>query len=134
MFPSQFFLYPSNLMKLYRVLFTYALFDSDTGYIQGMNFIVASLLLTSTEVEAFWILKYFMEELDLKSVLTNQENCLDDHVQHIESLVKVNYPSVHHKLKSLYISLDTFVTPWIMTLFTNLLPSSKTHIEKSFLY
>jgi hypothetical protein len=42
--------------SLRRVLRAYSLYDSDTGYCQGMNFIAASFITLMSEEEAFWLL------------------------------------------------------------------------------
>lgn len=53
--PSDFFYKTDNLFKLYRLLLSYALQDEEIGYVQGMNFIMAALLLDSSEIEAFYV-------------------------------------------------------------------------------
>ena len=59
---TSFYHYKANLRKLYRVLYSYAIKDMDVGYIQGMNYIVGSLLFHADEPMAYNILKYLMDE------------------------------------------------------------------------
>ena len=49
--------------SLRRVLVAYALHDSHLGYCQGLNFIVAKMLLCMEEEEAFWLLVKLIDRL-----------------------------------------------------------------------
>ena len=48
--------------SLRRVLRAYAMYDSEVGYCQGMNFIAATFLTFLSEEEAFWLLVVVMNE------------------------------------------------------------------------
>lgn len=54
-FPTLAFFHDGGMMHtgLERVLYCFALFRSDIGYVQGMSFLVATLLLYMDEYEAF---------------------------------------------------------------------------------
>lgn len=49
--------------RLERVLLAYAVHNPEIAYTQGMNFIAGGFLHFMTENEAFWMLKYVVEEL-----------------------------------------------------------------------
>jgi len=55
---------------LKRILLAFSNYEREVGYVQGMNFIAAALMFHTGEVAAFWLLCYFMEQYDLKKVLS----------------------------------------------------------------
>jgi hypothetical protein len=50
------------------VLSAFAKYDTSLGYVQGMNFIVASLLLHCSEDVAFWLFVTLIEDYDLRDI------------------------------------------------------------------
>ena len=47
--------------RLFNVLKAFSAYDSETGYVQGQNFITGMLLqMMPDEVDAFWCLVYIM--------------------------------------------------------------------------
>lgn len=58
-----------NYYRLWRVLSTFTYYDHHIGYMQGMNFIVASLMYHCNEEEAFWLFTQLMQHVeDVRSV------------------------------------------------------------------
>lgn len=53
---------------LYQILLNLCKVDQQRGYIQGMNFIAASLLLHSDAVIAFGLLEIMLDDYELKEV------------------------------------------------------------------
>ncbi len=51
-----------------RVLSAYARYDAQTGYVQGMNFIVGALLFHCEESVAFWLFVALTEDYELREV------------------------------------------------------------------
>jgi hypothetical protein len=54
--------------SLIRVLVAYAHYEPVIGYVQGMNFIAASLLYHAGEVCTFWLLVALMDDYQLKEI------------------------------------------------------------------
>ena len=52
-----------GLAELGRVLSAYSVYNPEVGYCQGMNFVVALLLLTASEVDVFWMLVALVEDV-----------------------------------------------------------------------
>jgi len=54
-----------NLVKLHNVLMTYVMYNFDLGYCQGMNDLLAPILMimNSNEVESFWCFVGFMNRV-----------------------------------------------------------------------
>jgi hypothetical protein len=46
----------------------FASYDSQVDYVQGMNYIVAALLLHCSEVIAFWLFVSLIEDCDLRDI------------------------------------------------------------------
>lgn len=53
---------------LKRVLTAFAKYDPVIGYVQGMNFLAASLLLHAEEYVAFWLLVLLFEKLEMRDI------------------------------------------------------------------
>jgi len=56
----------AGLVKMRRVLTAFAKYDSKVDYVQGMNFVVASLLLHCSEVIAFWLFVSLIEDCEMR--------------------------------------------------------------------
>ena len=53
---------------LERILINFSKYDPKIGYVQGMNFIAASLLYHSEEYIAFWLLAMILEHFELRDI------------------------------------------------------------------
>lgn len=107
--------------KLFRVLTAYARCNPQIGYVQGMSYIAAVLLMILSEEEAFWAMvallekpKYLSELFD-SSVKKIQHQALVFH-----QLLKHRTPLLFQHLETLGVSSLHFITQWFLTLFTSL--------------
>ena len=55
-------------LSLQRVLCAFSRYDSGIGYVQGMNFIVGSLLWHCSEEAAFWLFVSLIEDYDMRDI------------------------------------------------------------------
>lgn len=53
---------------LKNLLRAVTIWDTDTGYVQGMNFIAACFLWHADECYAFWLFVHLMEELEMRDI------------------------------------------------------------------
>lgn len=53
---------------LENILTTYATYDPQIGYVQGMNFIAGALLCHSEEYVAFWLLVMAIEKFEMRDI------------------------------------------------------------------
>jgi hypothetical protein len=53
---------------LSNILNTYAKYDPQIGYVQGMNFIAGALLSHSEEYIAFWLLVMVLEKFEMRDI------------------------------------------------------------------
>ena len=73
--------------KLRRVLTAFSVYESEVCYVQGMNFIVAQLLLHCSEVFAFWLFVALIKECDMRDIYGPRLNGLFKHSLVIEVLI-----------------------------------------------
>lgn len=59
---------PKGLSKLKRILAAFANYERQVDYVQGMNFIVGSLLIHCSETMAFWLFVALMEDCGVRDV------------------------------------------------------------------
>ena len=57
-----------NYYRLKRVLSAFSYYDHTIGYMQGMNFIVASLMYHSNEEVAFWLFVNLMQMSEVRTI------------------------------------------------------------------
>ncbi|XP_067236045.1 TBC1 domain family member 9 isoform X2 [Chanodichthys erythropterus] len=107
--------------KLFRVLTAFARYNPQIGYVQGMSYIAAVLLMILSEEEAFWGLvallekpKYLSELFD-SSLKKIQHQALVFH-----QLLKHRKPLLFQHLETLGVSSLHFIMQWFLTLFTSL--------------
>lgn len=112
-----------GVAKLRRVLTAYSWHNPAVGYCQGMNMLVATLLLTYTDEEqAFWVLHCMVERLlppdfYAPSLLGSRA---DQAV--LSDLVRTHVPRVTAHLESLGVDLTVITFGWFLSLFTDCLP------------
>lgn len=105
-----------------RVLYAFANFNPQVGYVQGINFIAAALLWHSTEVDAFWLLVSLMEDYGLKENYLPSMPGLGKHVHVVEYLVLHHMPDLYKHLLNYNISVQMFANDWCLTLFACIVP------------
>lgn len=89
-----------------RILLAYAFFDTEVGYVQGLNFIVANLLWHSSEEQAFWALISMMYLYDLRCMFLPVPN----HI--VYSHFKFNYFLSHIVYVIILILMCCLGTAW----------------------
>lgn len=73
------FNYASVLQQLYRILYSYFIYDHELGYTQGMNLLVGALLMHSEENVAFWLFVTLIEDYDMRDVFTDSLGGVQKH-------------------------------------------------------
>jgi Rab-GTPase-TBC domain len=80
---------------LKRVLLAFSRYDQSIGYVQGMNFIVASLLYHCSEEIAFWIFVTLIEDYELRDIFEQHLPGLYKHSYIITTMCKETLPELH---------------------------------------
>jgi len=109
---------------LRRVLSAYAMYDTEVGYCQGMNFIAAMFLTFLSEEESFWLLIVVMNEEPYKLRELFGEDMAGTHeVLYIaEKLIAQFLPKLSRHLEGEGIHVSMFVTQWLLTGYTSTFP------------
>jgi len=109
---------------LRRVLRAYSQYDTEVGYCQGMNFIVAMFLTFLTEEESFWLLVIVMnEEPYMLRALYGEDMSGTHEILYIaDKLMKQFVPKLWKHLEREGIHNSMFVTQWLVTLYTSSFP------------
>ena len=108
------------LQKMRNILICYSIRNITVGYCQGMNFLVARLLLViENEEEVFWIFVQILE--NILSLLNYQElTGVIIETTLIETLMSYYLPELSQflKKKDFSMSLSNFIHKWIVCLFS----------------
>ena len=70
-----------------RVLLAFSKYDNTIGYVQGMNFIVGSLLMHCSEEVTFWLFVALIKECDMRDIYGPQLSGLFKHCMVLEVLI-----------------------------------------------
>jgi hypothetical protein len=111
-----------GVQKLHEVLLAYSRHNPDVGYCQGMNLVVANLLLvTPTAEDAFWILCSMVETIlpphyfDHSLLASRADQIV------LRQYVRDILPKLSAHFDALSIDLETMTFQWFLSLFTDCL-------------
>lgn len=110
---------------MHNILINLCKRDQGRGYIQGMNFIAATLLYHSDEYIAFGLFEILLIDYDLQDVYMNGLSGLYKHSKIIDALINEKIPALHNHLVKHEIKAEMFSSDWIIGLFSNTMPISK---------
>jgi hypothetical protein len=107
---------------LRRVLTTFAKYDPQLGYVQGMNFIVGALLWHSSEADCFWLFVTLMEDYELRDNYLPNLPGLSKHSQIIDILTLQKLPRLYFHFAKYEVVVQMFATDWCFSLFGSIIP------------
>lgn len=111
-----------GVQKLNEVLLAYSRRNKDVGYCQGMNLIVANLLLIMPSAEdAFWILTCIIESMLPHGYYDHSLLASRVDQQVLRHYVKTILPKLSAHLDSLCIELEALTFQWFLSVFTDCL-------------
>lgn len=109
-----------ELNKLFNILMTYAKFNKNIGYAQGMNFIVAvSLLVLNDESESFLLLDSIINKFNLDKILSINNNEIVNVLKEYDKLIIQYNPDLVRYLEENGLSVNFLTTQWVITLFSS---------------
>ncbi|KAK3650341.1 hypothetical protein LTR56_006317 [Elasticomyces elasticus] len=110
--------------SLFGVCKSYALFDGEVGYAQGINFIAMPLLFLMGEEEAFTLLVKMMggSKYDLRSMFVPDMHGLHLRLYQFERLLEDVEPALYCHLKRRKVDPGLYATQWFLTLFAYRFP------------
>ncbi|CDW77234.1 tbc domain-containing protein [Stylonychia lemnae] len=104
---------------LVRILNAIANHIPDLGYVQGMNFIVSSLLLIlCNEEDTFYMMIQLLQKYKLKDMFLNNFDQLRLLCFQLEQFIKAYLPKLNEVFENQNIDSEYFATRWFLTLFT----------------
>ena len=111
-----------GVQKLREVLVAYSRRNKDVGYCQGMNLIVANLLLIMPSAEdAFWVLVSIVEHILPQGYYDHSLMSSRADQQVLRQYVSTVLPKLSAHLDSLSIELETMTFQWFLSVFTDCL-------------
>ncbi|KAL2146081.1 hypothetical protein VTI28DRAFT_5174 [Corynascus sepedonium] len=111
-----------GVQKLHEVLLAYSRRNPDVGYCQGMNLVVANLLLITPSAEdAFWILCSVVEAILPPRYLDHSLLASRADQAVLREYVREVLPRLSARFDALAIDLETMTFQWFLSLFTDCL-------------
>ncbi|GAA5950044.1 hypothetical protein JCM3765_004174 [Sporobolomyces pararoseus] len=112
-----------GVAKLRNVLVAYSRRNPKIGYCQGMNNLVATLLLTHpAEEDAFWVLVCIVENILPSDYYTSHLLVSRADQQVLNDLVARLLPTIAEHLEEQGVELSAISFGWFLSLFTDVLP------------
>ena len=108
--------------KLRRVLTAFSNYERQVKYVQGMNYIVAQLLLHCAETFAFWLFVALIEDCEMRDIYEPELSGLFKHSLMIEVLIHANLPQLYSRLIENNIRANVYASEWIFGLFASVIP------------
>ena len=105
--------------QLHNILHVYCNIDPEVGYVQGMGFIVGTLLTQMGEEEAFWCLHAMMnnETYNLREMFRPGLPMLQMFFFQLERLIESQLPKLSKHLVAQNAVTQLFSAQWFLTLF-----------------
>ena len=113
-------------IQLKRVLLAFSRYDPNLGYVQGMNFIVGSLLYHANEEIAFWMFVTLIEEFELRDIYEPNLPGLYKHCFVLDTMIKQHLPELFTHFQTHNILVEMYASDWIFCLFSNIVPLNLT--------
>ncbi|KAJ9155618.1 GTPase activating protein [Pleurostoma richardsiae] len=107
--------------RLRRVLTAYSWVNTEVGYCQAMNIVVAALLIYMSESQAFFLLSALCDRLVPGYYSTTMYGTLLDQ-KVFESLVEKTMPILWEHLVKSDVQLSVVSLPWFLSLYINSMP------------
>lgn len=124
-YPDESYFSTGGQEVLRHVLMAYAKYDVELGYVQGMNFIVASLLWHASESDAFWLFVRLIEDFELREIFQLRLPGVAKHCQIIQLLTFEALPELSGQFARYQITTEMFLAEWCVTLFGSVVPVSE---------
>jgi len=108
--------------SLANVLEAYTCYRPDVGYVQGMSYIAAMLLLNLNEYEAFVAFANLLNNPCYMAFFQMNLGEINNYMKITNSLILANIPTLYQHFVSLGINPDIYMIDWVLTMFSKALP------------
>jgi len=117
--------------SLTRILCSYAQYNKDINYCQGMNFVVSYLyLILKDETKTFNFLVQLIKKYNMQGLYTKDVPLLKQYFHIMSNLITTHYPKMAQLLKNENIKCDFFASTWFLTVFTYSVQFSKEEVPE----
>lgn len=103
---------------LQGLLGSYACYRPDVGYVQGMSFIAAMLLLNMEVAEAFVCFANLLNKPCLLAFFRLDRSLMDSYFETFDEFFHENLPQLHQHLQERNLTPDLYLLDWLFTLYT----------------
>ncbi|KAL3673275.1 hypothetical protein V7S43_000995 [Phytophthora oleae] len=108
--------------QLRRILRAYSLRNPTIGYCQGLNFIVAFLMLMADEENVFWLLSVFCEDM-YSGYYSPAMGDIQRDMRVLKQLIAEELPQLDKFTAEVGLPLELLGSQWLLCLFTTTFPS-----------
>ncbi|XP_025111685.1 rab GTPase-activating protein 1-like isoform X2 [Pomacea canaliculata] len=108
--------------SLYRISKAYSVYDEDIGYVQGLSFLAAALLLHMPEEQAFCVLTKIMFDYGLRNLFKQGFEELHLKFYQLERLLQDQMSDLYEHFMDMGLEVHMFASQWFLTLFTAKFP------------
>jgi len=123
---DEFYKSPESIKVLFDVLKAYALYDNTWGYVQGMNFIAASLIYHASPDIAFWLFVSLIFDYQLReNYRLGFPGVWEINIK-VKIMLEEKWPKLAKLFKTTKTDFEMFWIDIIMSLFGTTLPLSLT--------
>lgn len=103
---------------LFNVLLAYANYDFEIGYVQGMNYIAAMLLMyIEDEERVFWCIIYLLSRKNWRQIYIEEMPKLMELIAIVENKLDKQYPQVAQHLEEQCFTVSAAFSPLFITLY-----------------
>lgn len=99
-----------------------ALKYTDIGYVQGMNFLVVSLLYHCSPEITLFLITVLFEDYELCDVYREDMHGLHSRNAKIKDIIELKLPNLFDHFVEIGIEPQMFTTEWILDLFSHIIP------------
>lgn len=107
---------------LHNVLGAYACYNTQIGYVQGMSFLTAILLLNMEAADAFICLANLLNTKVLMACFCMDQAKMNRYFRVHQILLEYNIPKLYRHFEEQNVKPDLYLIDWIFTLFSKSLP------------
>ena len=113
---------------LYTILETYACYRPDVGYVQGMSYLAAMLLLNMHDTFTAFVglCNLLNQDMYFKFFTMNAEQ-MSIHMDVFDTVFKHQLPQLHAHFAALDIRAEMYLYEWLLTIYSRSLPLDTTH-------
>lgn len=110
-----------NHAELHRVLDAYVCYRPDIGYVQGMSYLAAILLLYLDDYTAFTCLANLLNR-PVHMAFYKMEGELQQYISLFETIFKRSLPDLFNHFEAIGLTSDMYLLDWFLTIFSKSLP------------